>query len=228
MSLYILKPLNPKHAVELGYDAAQDTYFLQVHESGTLKTWLGHGLGGSETDPRLIVLEAARFANAPETLEEKLREDRGRLPAAISGDKVTYVGVGDAQYRFRPRTDSTEGLFLPYRIDLAENTARRPMAMAALAILADFLDDVTRALQLHGDFAEVLQQRAANRSSWLLNESDLAAIIRVIELENHLHWDIQKRRYTGLNNKVSAEDQRNRAATDPSNTIDIERSLIAA
>lgn len=222
MSCYKLQTKNQGTRVDVGYDVLLDTYFLQIrvrneHGKSSLKTWEGHGIGGSAGnsiihDPYALWGKIDEHALVPVDLMTRLIEDRNPTPELIEIDPVIYVGTMDKEvWRHRPGSDPEMGV----QIDLAAPKHLSRERQIALAVLRDVLGNEVRAKTLVREVA-VLLQNTVLRRTWLVNENDLMQAIRNAEMARGLTWIASANCYSGHGKPCEPEAQLLRNSRDAS------------
>ena len=130
-----------------------------------------------------------------------------------ASQRVAYIGIpGEPVYRFRTGVDSSRGSLLNPRHDLSmlgsigedrcDDDGCR--CQLAVAILGDFLGDSARILRIYHAFARVARPRTPIFDLWLMNESDVAALIDKAEHQAGLTWDEETGTYHETSSTVFA------------------------
>lgn len=118
--------------------------------------------------------------------------------------KVAYFGVSTGTvYRFVSDTDPSYGVPLDPRFDIAEigniGLDRRDTdadrAQLSIAILADFLGDTARVARLYCAFSQRVRYIFPAECNWMATETEIAALVEAVEIDNKLTWDDIKGRY---------------------------------
>ncbi len=126
--------------------------------------------------------------------------------ACDSERKVAYIGVPtDTVYRFDSATDPSYGVPLDPRYDIARigngvvNNERRDIdadrAQLSIAILGDFLGDRARVARLYCAFSQRARYLFPADRSWMVTETEIAALVMAAESDNKLVWDDKTGRY---------------------------------
>jgi hypothetical protein len=218
MSWYPLKPKQEGARVDVGWDIYAGSFYLQVrvprgNGQFQIKAWSGSGVGGPELkgivlSPEEIIEEASLYAEIHGDLLEKLRTDRETEGDLVVSDRVTYIGTASLEiWRYRQGVDPERGV----RLEMRPARNFSPECVAALALLSDFLGDVSRAKRLSKQFAKCMFKELFAGRRWFMTELDMQRAVFGVEQILDLQWINEAKCYAGEGKSVLPEEQLDRS-----------------